>query len=1601
MATPCVYTYKGVDYTYDKFVELLHGGELAKMVDEGVVTKLTDVSPLKPRSHGQEEGQRKGVLVHTTGDGSAVYNDGGTLLVYDASGKEIPKVDKVVPLMKDGVQLKTKDGTLRVRNVYNKKYLEAKRDYLKNIKFDNGELLPEPKEGEYLGMDEADRFVLDNTTNPAHAMDVYERAAEQNEAEKLGSKEYHIAQNLGFVTRDSFDKVSDKKNYLDRGDGVIERSYFRKPGGKEKTETLDQVAQQASAGFEGEGGDFNSITPEDVAQFIIDHPGGVRDFWNKRSEMMDASAEKFRELTGVEIDDDVIGSYRAQRAEKQKVDANMRKAQRKMEKDNAVLESFDEPITLDNIESRKPYLTVEQYESIKRDLEDRAAEQQDQGARGGGDAAERPEGREQAQQFKGSNQRALEAEIDKVDRSIEQKKREKQSKLNSLNNRNELPLDVQKADEFDFGGKQDWGDEAISAEMKKYDDEISALERKKAELEAGMEDAIESDREQGDMFDEDWDGPLPDDQVFFGKSKKKKSQDIPVSPIPQTGTPKKLSTIIKDLYDGLGRKLDYSKTVRKGAGGVYSPSSGSVRSKRANDLITASHEAGHAIRDSYGILNDASDGSLDAELSAFWDSGYASKPKKGMTPDEQLSYKREEGFAEWFRIFTSNPEEAKKFTGIYGKYEKLVPDKVKKVADTFSNDVRMFAGRSGVEMINANVEDLSHRNGVFKQLFDIIRNEGSARDDFRKSIGGIKDKVINGMDNNRYMAEKAWRRIHQIKGIEPMLGDANFLNHFKLLRDLPTKSSEFCEAGLRTARNEKVFDSKTGNRVSIPWVMEPFMGNTYKKIKAFSDFVHSVGIAKRTMEYQRKEIKSLVESDIKAGGKLPPQSILNRFPDLVSKYQKEISANTNGSYKEGRYDLRESILTGIGGNMFRDVDVAEKTIQEFDALKTSDPDKYFAVEESLRRYEVYADNLLKYLVDTGRMERDGYKFIKENNLFYFALNRIKELSPEEPMDVNVGKSGNISDRRNVIRKSTGGAGIIQNPYVSLMELTEKVVSEGDKNRVMLRFVDGLQSNRRMGEGEVEWLAEIGYQVDSIKKGEPIVTVYRKGKPEYWRLDKDVYDAFQATNGIPKSLYWLTTPQRIMRMSVTNWPIFQVLNRMRDITTRWQISQGDLSYKDFKNRGEAIENIKSLGGGQHGYNPIDKVDYYKFQTKMIKELAADRKTLVFLHPNNAVKAIGKLYDALLGSTEIQTRAEEYNSVYRKMKEKGLSDYDAQLEAARAQRELLDFKEIGEWMKLLNAMFPFTNARLKGAEAYGKSIKRNPGKTMLRFAMFAMVPQLVNSMIIKISSDDTKKRYLHLPDWRRDMFYNIPIPGTDWFFTWPKPFESGLVASVTGRVFDYYALDDKEAFSNKYWFWLANNLSPLNPSMITLNGGSWVSDVLSNYDSFRDTQIVPQYEDDLDVRLRKGTSTASNLGQMLQKMSGDNIDARKIDFAIKNQFGYYGDFALRSSNIGDDQSKTFKFDPSILRLFRKNSPSGSKDVEFVFNIAKKFGEPRGASVQLLVGLLQKYKTTQSKKERDKLEIYILDKAHQMRKEIEKHADNDYEEYINSLKKKRRIE
>lgn len=964
--------------------------------------------------------------------------------------------------------------------------------------------------------------------------------------------------------------------------------------------------------------------------------------------------------------------------------------------------------------------------------------------------------------------------------------------------------------------------------------------------------------------------------------------------------PKAIKDILLDLSKGIGNKIKYSKPGRRRAIGSYNPTSAAIKVKYAGDLDTTAHEVAHSLDDKHGILSSIPEDKMfqiDSELGKFW--GHGSTPHKELSKEKKLQYQRGEGVAEWMRAFMVNPKEAVAAAPeFYKSFKERVPEEIQKEITKFSDDIRAFSGATGHEQIMSNVEWTPEKSkGTLANMFTKGRTSGEKGFNLTWA-----DKVAQKFTNQLRPFEKAFEYAMGEKGVSEVLPKDDIRITARNILGINEKFDDIFENGLVDNFNKRLKDEKTGQKKTLKWLLEPFDNTDEKSIKSEMQEMISYMVAERTVELKKK--------------------------------------------------LGGNILTGIGGGIFKDVQVAEKRLNEFEELKTTDKEKYDRIKEAARRYREYADDILKYMVAKGRLaerveDKDGnliggYDFIKKNNIQYVALQRVIESEPgEEISTFSRDAKGKYGVTKEPVKKIGGSSRTIQNPYSSLLDLAYKGIKEADRNDIMLAFRNMLTSNRGMYEGEVKDLASVGHVATSSDKN--TIKIFVDGKPEYWQFQDDVYKALK---GIEEASYRLpgliTFLPAALRWSVTNFPVFAIRNWIRDTQNRLVISKENSGLKEFKGKKEDIENYRLFGGGQAGYYIKDKYSYYKKLASAAEEIAKSKNSIL-LDPAKLVdKGWNNGYRKFIEGSETSNRLAEFRKAYKNAKDKGLDDYNANLYAAFQSRDLLDFSVAGEWMKVINQVVPFTNAAVQGLKRTLASAQENPKSFAIRATLYVVLPTIVERLINHAQGDD--EEYMELPGYQRDLFYNFKVG--DMWLTIPKPFELGVLSSGVSRFFDKYVFDNKEAYKG-YGGSVAKSMFPVDESALSGPGRSFI-EVMANYDFFRNKHIIPSNEEGKAMELRH-TDKGSRLGQGIQKAFG--MDARMADHFIKSSFSYFGGLGTKLSDIGKEGSQN-EFNLSDLGLFKQSPVYNSISVQELMSLAKKYDLLRHPDYQELNYLIRDY-------------------------------------------------
>jgi hypothetical protein len=154
--------------------------------------------------------------------------------------------------------------------------------------------------------------------------------------------------------------------------------------------------------------------------------------------------------------------------------------------------------------------------------------------------------------------------------------------------------------------------------------------------------------------------------------------------------------------------------------------------------------------------------------------------------------------------------------------------------------------------------------------------------------------------------------------------------------------------------------------------------------------------------------------------------------------------------------------------------------------------------------------------------------------------------------------------------------------------------------------------------------------------------------------------------------------------------------------------------------------------------------------------------------------------------------------------------------------------------------------------------------------------------------------------------------------------------------------------------------------------------TNYDFFRDQTIVPPWENDLDLDLRKGTEHASRLGQIIQ--SATHVDARKAEHVLNSQLGGFGRLAQSASNIGRDGRDSLGTLKQATGVLGSTPSWASRDVAMVLKKAKSRGDGNDPQIKRLKMILRAAMDADDQDERHRLARQAQEYATALRKRYE---------------------
>lgn len=436
-------------------------------------------------------------------------------------------------------------------------------------------------------------------------------------------------------------------------------------------------------------------------------------------------------------------------------------------------------------------------------------------------------------------------------------------------------------------------------------------------------------------------------------------------------------------------------------------------------------------------------------------------------------------------------------------------------------------------------------------------------------------------------------------------------------------------------------------------------------------------------------------------------------------------------------------------------------------------------------------------------------------------------------------------------------------------------------------------------------------------GKGMVKVMRDGKPMYFEVyDPMLLDSITSIGYLgPKGVFIDVARdfKNMLQYGVTMSPAFKVRNLFRDSISALAIS--DLKKNPFANVIEGWiasdknnpAHISALAGGAiFNFGSTYEGDQAKLIRRLL-ESGVDKSTILDT-PAKVKEGLKKAFDKYQewgNKSEAANRMALYNQLIAAGK--------SHLEASFAARDMLDFSMQGSWpaFRMVTQVVPFMNARIQGLYKLGRdgvlptsrvlynTVTGKPldqtdkqkaasfGVTSLAVAMASMALYMAFK-----DDDDFKQR----DEWDRDNFWWFKLPGMDFAFRVPKPFEIGALGTIAERTLEQIIDEDAEGkqFESSIKRMLGDTFA-MNPTPQFVKP---LIDLYANKDSFTGSPIESAGMERLSKQERM-TDTTSPLAQAVAYTTqafGEKgeLSPVQVEYAIKAYFGWLGGTVAETSH-----------------------------------------------------------------------------------------------------------
>jgi hypothetical protein len=572
--------------------------------------------------------------------------------------------------------------------------------------------------------------------------------------------------------------------------------------------------------------------------------------------------------------------------------------------------------------------------------------------------------------------------------------------------------------------------------------------------------------------------------------------------------------------------------------------------------------------------------------------------------------------------------------------------------------------------------------------------------------------------------------------------------------------------------------------------------------------------------------------------------VQSRLNPLISSVEKAgYNANELGMYALAKH-AKDVNAAGYKSGF------TNKEIEDVLAKYENNP----VMEEARKGLVQITRDTMHELVDSGVVSKELQDTLNERWKNYIPLFRALD---DEALVGGRGAADKLANIASPVKKLAGSEKDVIDPLENLVKNIFQSVNAAERNKVGQQL-----AKLAVHDTENKFIRKLGPDEEVGRKN--VVNVKENGENVKYEVEPQVYKALLNLDKESSNLIVniLAQPASLLRSGATLTPEFSLRNPIRDVLTAFVTSKSGFNpFTDFFvglgstiKKGELYKDWVDNLGAYGNVMSMDRNVHREALNKVLKQPVSKK----FVNVING-KGLIHLLRYISDTTESATKVGEYRAALRKGQTKQ--------EAAYRSRDLMDFARAGSGVRQANKMVAFLNANIQGKSKLIRAIKENPAGTITRSLAAVTVPTVGIYFWNHTHATETQKNTIdEAPDWLKNSFWLIAVPGTDMVARIPKPFDlAPIFANLPERILKHFKENDPKAFDG-----YAKSLVSSFAIPTQISGLMPLVEGMANYSFFRGGSIIPKREENLEFKDQydpiRTTETAKLLAAGANKLTG---------------------------------------------------------------------------------------------------------------------------------------